>query len=388
MTSAPVVRLGDVCAQERSTIRPTAHLDLRYIGLESIESGTATLMAGELSKTPETPQANTFRFNRHHVLYGKLRPYLNKVLVPDFDGKCSTEIIPLRAAPRLNREYLAYFLRSPHIVSQITARTSGARMPRADMDFLLGLHIPLPEMQEQRRIIDLLSRAESVVHLRRDATIRAAELLLALFSDMFGDPATNQRGWPTTLLGTLINNGPQNGLYKHASLYGEGTPIIRIDGFYNGRITSLESLKRVRIDAGEREKYRLHGDDIIINRVNSPEYLAKSALVPPLAEDTVFESNMMRFSVDQSRVSPLYLMALLQTSYARSYFLSRAKHAINQSSVNQQDVKALSIALPPLQRQRAFATRCDELGDLVSQMALALEKARELFNILLERTFA
>jgi type I restriction enzyme S subunit len=99
---------------------------------------------------------------------------------------------------------------------------------------------------------------------------------------------------PPASLGDSIVGGPQNGLYKHSSSYGEGTPILRIDGFYGGLIDDAASLKRLRLTSEELEKYRLRPDDIVINRVNSPEYLGKSALVPFMKEPTVFESNMMR----------------------------------------------------------------------------------------------
>jgi len=83
-----LVRLGDYCEQDRVSIRPGERPDLRYIGLETIEAHTGEFNLGELSKTPESPQANSFLFGPNHVLYGKLRPYLNKVTTADFDGKC------------------------------------------------------------------------------------------------------------------------------------------------------------------------------------------------------------------------------------------------------------------------------------------------------------
>ena len=169
MTTVRLVRLQEVCVQDRKIIKPAEGSNLRYIGLETIETNTGQFLNGELSKTPEVPKANSFRFGTQHVLYGKLRPYLNKVALPGFEGKCSTEIIPLLPKAGLERAYLAYFLRSLHVVSQITAKTAGARMPRADMDFVLGLQIPLPPPAEQRRIVDILSRADGIVRLRREA---------------------------------------------------------------------------------------------------------------------------------------------------------------------------------------------------------------------------
>lgn len=216
------VKLKEVCSQDRQTIRAGEENGLKYIGLETIEGNSGLFIEGELSKTPETPRANSFRFGKQHVLYGKLRPYLNKVALPDFEGKCSTEIIPLLPREKLDRAYLAYFLRCPYIVSQITAKTAGSRMPRADMDFVLSLEIPLPLLDEQRRVVDILSRAEGIVRLRREAQKKAAEIIPALFLDMFGDPATNPKGWQTKKLGELV------------SLMSGGTPPKSRDDYWSG----------------------------------------------------------------------------------------------------------------------------------------------------------
>jgi len=243
-------------------------------------------------------------------------------------------------------------------------------------------------MEEQRRIVDLLSRAEGIVRLRREAEQKAAELIPALFIDMFGDPATNPKGWPMLPFGEVITGGHKNGLYKHSSLYGEGTPILRIDGFYDGRITDISSLRRVQTTEDERKSFGLKPRDIVINRVNSPEYLGKSTIVPELAEDTVFESNMMRLSVDEARVLPEYIIQLLQTGYTKSHFLSKAKHAINQSSINQSDVKSLEIPLVPLSLQCDFVRQVEGMHSIQTQQSAATAKAQAAFDALLAKFFA
>lgn len=382
------VALGTVCEQDRTSVRPGHSDHLPYLGLEGIESGTAQLVDGELSKTPEAPQANSFRFDERHVLYGKLRPYLNKVALPTAPGKCSTEIIPLLPAPPLDRQYLSYFLRAPATVQQIADRSSGARMPRADMEFVLSLPIGLPPIDEQRRIVDLLARAEGIIRLRREAQQKASELIPAIFIDMFGDPATNPKSWPVVPLGNLLKSGPSNGLYKHKSAYGTGTPILRIDGFYDGVVTSLAELKRVRLDGeDELRRFSVGEGDIVVNRVNSPEYLGKSAIIPRLTEPTVFESNMMRFSVDESRALPEFVIALLQQPAARRHLLANAKHAINQSSVNQQDVKSLPVPLPPVALQQTFALNIKAVASIRKQQNEALSNVQATFHALLSRAF-
>ncbi len=162
MTATCNCKLSEVCIQDRKSIKLGQLSVLRYVGLESIESNTGVFIDGVLSKTPEAPKANSFHFTDKHVLYGKLRPYLNKVALPEFEGKCSTEIIPLLPGDNLNREYLAYFLRSSQTVSQISEKTTGARMPRADMRFVLSLEIPLPSLADQQSIVNILKRADSI----------------------------------------------------------------------------------------------------------------------------------------------------------------------------------------------------------------------------------
>ena len=357
------------------------------MGMESIEPQSGALAKGELSKTPDAPEANSFLFTQAHVLYGKLRPYLNKVHIPTFDGKCSTELVPLRPSKELHREFLAYFLRAPSTVEKISQRVAGARMPRADMNFVMSLPIPLPPQDEQRRIVDLLSRAENIARMRREAEAKAKEIVPALFLDMFGDPAINPKGWEVASLGSLLTDGPKNGLYKHATLYGDGTPILRIDSFYDGAVDDIGNLRRVRISEQEKRAFALRAGDIVINRVNSPEYLGKSAIVPTLDEPTVFESNMMRLRVNVDLVRPDYLIQLLQQPSMRRALIINAKHAINQSSINQTDVRNLALMVPPLALQEGFVARAAALLGLANRQVEAVVLARAAFQSLLAGVF-
>lgn len=282
-------------------------------------------------------------------------------------------------------EYLFWFLLSQ--AGKIQRMGAGATVKGVTLADIKSILMPLPSLPEQHRLVDILSRAEGIVRLRREAERKAAELIPALFIDLFGDPATNPKGWPAMSLGELIQDGPQNGLYKHASHYGDGTPILRIDAFYDGRVLDIDALKRVRITSEEGEKFRLTSRNIVINRVNSVEYLGKSAIIPPLPEATVFESNMMRFAVDESRVLPEFVIELLQTGHAKAHFLSKAKHAINQSSINQQDVKSIRVPLPPLDKQRNFTEQVAAIRSIQRQQSAATAKAQASFDALLAEAF-
>lgn len=128
--------------------------NIPYIGMEDIESNSGRFL-GNLK--PKSVKSLTSYFDDSCVLYGKLRPYLNKVYIPNFEGHCSTEFIPLK--PNMNyliREWLTYWIMSPDIVKKIMFTTTGARMPRANMKRVIVFKIPLPPLPEQRKIVKYL----------------------------------------------------------------------------------------------------------------------------------------------------------------------------------------------------------------------------------------
>jgi type I restriction enzyme S subunit len=185
--------------------------------------------------------------------------------------------------------------------------------------------------------------------------------------------------WDLVSLEELIADGPQNGIYKSKELYGEGTPIVRIDDFNNDGVFLTLNLQRVRLSNGEETLYSLNENDILINRVNSLSHLGKCTLIPNLLEATVFESNMMRFHVDETRLLPEYLFRYLISNVTRKRLRNLAKRAVAQSSINQGDVKSLLIPVPPLPEQRAIAhtLRTIQKAKEVRQRELELEQERK-----------
>jgi len=249
------------------------------------------------------------------------------------------------------------------------------------------IEIPLPPLDEQRRIAAILDKADAIRRKRQESIHLTEEFLRSTFLEMFGDPVLNPKGWDTVRMEDIIEDGPQNGLYKHESDYGSGTPIVRIDSFYDGEITGLINLKRLRIDQGTIRKYRLRENDILVNRVNSRKFLGKCAIVPKLIEDTVFESNMMRMKLRDERVCPAYVINLFQHPYIKKQIDSRAKDAVNQSSINQDDVKSFELRLPPVALQKKFMqvkTMANKIRARFNDIALVDNR---LFNSLVKRAF-
>jgi type I restriction enzyme S subunit len=308
--------------------------------------------------------------------------------IPETLGEANCSGLVVIKQPRgVLPDYLVHFLNSRDGRRRSLAEAKGSTRQTLNTKSVAAAEIPVPPLAEQQRITEILDRAEALRAKRRSALDQLDTLAQSIFLDLFGDPASNPMGWPRFTLGDLIVAGPQNGLYKPAADYGSGTPILRIDAFYDGAVTKLGVLKRVRLSDKERDLYQLRVDDIVVNRVNSMEYLGKSALIPKLNEPIVFESNMMRFEVDGQRVEPRYVVEFLQSMFVKGQILTAAKHAVNQSSINQQDVQDFRINIPPIALQRDFAHRVTAVEKLKAAHRASLAELNALFAMLQHRAF-
>jgi type I restriction enzyme, S subunit len=317
------------------------------------------------------------------VLVCKINPRINRVWeVGPYTGTrqiASSEWIGFRA-PQFDPRYLRYFFTSASFREDICADVTGVggSLTRAQPKRVSQIEIPLAPLQEQNRIADKLD----VVLARVDACRNRLDLVPAIlgrFRQAVLEAATsgaltdNWRSsragslWRRHTLGELIADGPKNGLYKPASSYGEGTRILRIDSFSDGYVTSFDSLKRLSVTESEIEQFGLRNGDVVINRVNSIEHLGKCALIEGLEGPCVFESNMMRIRT-VADLLPKYLRIALCSPRGRSGLISHAKHAVNQASINQGDVRAVEIHLPSLDEQREIVRRVDSLFALADSL--------------------
>ncbi len=378
--SVATIELGRVCRLDRRVTAASEALSkgLEFVGMEHVDPESGRIVLGQGSRTGEG-KGQAFLFDDRHVLFGKLRPYLRKIALPGQSGCASTELVPLLPdAARLDRGYLFHWVRRQHVIDALMAKNTGARMPRADMSVLLDMAIPLPPLDEQRRIVGLLDRAAEIRRRADAARAKARAIIPALFLDTFGDPATNPKGWPVMTLGDTIISGPQNGLYKPATDYGSGVRILRIDSFDDGTIANQGALKRLRLDQETTDKFELSEGDIVVNRVNSPPQLGKSVLIPRLEEPVVFESNMMRMRVNSDLLLPPVLGVMLQLNSVRQALIKNAKHAINQSSINQGDVTGITVFAPPIPLQSVFAEHIQRIDAVARHLDAAAAKAEAM----------
>lgn len=220
------------------------------------------------------------------------------------------------------------------------------------------IKVSIPSLDEQSRIVSRIDELFSELDKAVDTLNTTKEQLAVYRQAVLKDAFSNIPREMYKPLKLVMEEMPQNGLYKSKSFYGEGTPILRIDGFYDGEVVPNYEYKRVRLEAEEIKKYALHIGDIVVNRVNSMSYLGKCALIRNLEEPTIFESNIMRFRLDKQQIDLEYAMYYLSTSFGRHELIKNAKQAVNQASINQTDVGNALIPIPKdLEAQRNIAQK-------------------------------
>lgn len=369
------VRLGEVNKYISKSVNPISEPDkiFELYSVPSMVDNYPEIIAG--SDIGSSKQSVC----KKDVLLCKINPRINRVWkVSQFTDNeliASSEWIIIRNN-HIDANYLMYCFQSKYFREFMLSNVSGVggSLMRAQPKYVQTYPIPLPPLSEQQRIVERIEELfakldeakERLQEVAESFAVRKAALLHKAFTGELTKQWRRENGvsdesWEESNLGSFIACGPQNGLYKPKSSYGDGIRIIRIDAFYDGVIEQWDELKRLRLDENEIECYSLNLNDILINRVNSMQYLGKSALVRELKDICVFESNIMRLSVDESRIYPEFLSSFLNSQMGLNELRKNAKQAVNQASINQQDIKNVIINLPPLPEQHEIVRLIDDL---------------------------
>ena len=261
-------------------------------------------------------------------------------------------------------------------------------MPRADMDFVLDLQIPIPAIDEQRRIVDLLSRAEGIVRLRREAQAKAAEVIPALFLDMFGDPATNSKRWTIVRLSSVAQ--VQGGLQVSSAraILPLERPYLRVANVYRSRL-DLTEVKTIRLTEAEFNRTRLEsGDLLFVEGHGNPQEVGRVAVWDGSISSCTHQNHLIRARPKVDDLLPMFACSLLNSEGGRQSLLRAGKTTSGLSTISVQNVKDAEVMLPPLDLQTRFEDHCRAVHSIVTQQVEALKNAEVSFQALLSRAFS
>ena len=353
-------RLGEVVEYVKNQ---NLHKGLPYVGLEHIESNTGTFL-GNLE--PQEVKSSTFYFTEENVLYGRLRPYLNKVFLPNFKGHCSTEIFPIKVKKELVREFLFYWLIREEIVKKIDATWTGARMPRANMNQVLEFDFAFPPLPEQKRIVATLDQCFTAIDKAKanaeQSLKNAKELFESYLQEVFGGKG---KEWEMRKLGECFK-------------------------FKSGDMLSAKMMQKGKIPvyggngiSGYHNEFNLQGENVIVGRVGALCGNVRFIDEKIWLTDNAFLITDYKFVFDKP-----FLTYLLNYKDLRNYARQAAQPVISNSSLND-----VLISFPKsLKEQQAIVRQLDALRAETQKLEAVYQKKladlEEMKKSILQKAFA
>ena len=159
----------------------------KNIGIDSIESNSGRL-SGYRTVAEDGIISGKYPFTAQHIIYSKIRPALNKVALPDFDGVCSADAYPiLPAKERCNRIYLAQVMRSSYFLDYVLPLSGRAQMPKVNKKALQGFSMPLPPLELQQEFAAFVAQVDKSRFIAQQQIEKLQMLYDSLAQDYFGD---------------------------------------------------------------------------------------------------------------------------------------------------------------------------------------------------------
>ena len=262
-------------------------------------------------------------------------------------------------------------------------------VPGLNRDDAYRKHLLLPPLPEQRRIAEVLDRAEALRAKRRAALAQLDTLTQSIFLDMFGDPAARTQRFLIQPLGTVLKQSLQNGAYYPKESYTElgGVEMVHMsDAFYE--VVPRGQLKRVVCTSSDVEKYALCENDILIARRSlTLEGAAKPCLIPRSSEPLIFESSFIRVTPKPDKLTALYLYHYLNNDRVKQKCVRPFITQSTISGINQSNLERVSVIVPPLRLQREFGCRVASVDVLKMEHRASLVELDTLFATLQHRAF-
>lgn len=350
------------------------------LNLDQIEAGTGRVLNKERVQEDRIG-SSTHAFEAGTVLYSKLRPYLNKVVVADEAGYATTELVPIRCRPDIaDPHYLAHFLRSPTFVSFATEAVAGAKMPRMVMGAFWAYELPLPPLTEQRRIAAILDQADALRAKRRESLAQLDRLTQAIFIDMFGDPLTNPMGWPEVLLEKLgsVVTGNTPSRDDHAN-FGNVIEWVKSDNLNTSRYYVTRAAEGLS-EIGRRKARTAPADSVLVTCIaGSPECIGNCAMTD---REVAFNQQINAFL--PSVGNPHYYLALFRVG---KKLIQQASTNGMKGMVSKGRFEQIIVMSPPEELQKVFARRVLDTVALKDRQTKSLEQLDELFASLQGRAF-
>ena len=384
-----MAKLGEVCKVSPST-KNIKRQGAWLLNLDMVEQQTGRVIEYKYVGEDDL-NGSIIQFDTENVLYSKLRPNLNKVVLPPKDGFSTSELLPLRPdASVLNKDYLAAFLRSDSFVTWAVSKTAGAKMPRLGTKDLMNAEIPVPNIERQKEIAEKFKKLEQLISLRKQQLAKLDELVKARFVEMFGDPDQNPKGWPLVSITEIIRDKASNGFFAKRDAYKDdgNVQILGVSNVVNRMYSNTKELPRTNATQAEKEKYSVkYGDMLFCRSSLVADGIGKASIVAKGTFPNVFfECHVIRLSLDLQKCVPEFVQVLSTTPFFRRQIIAQSKTA-TMTTIGQDGILKSSVVLPPIDLQNQFAAFVERVDQQKQTVQQSLEKLELMKKALMQEYF-
>ena len=301
---------------------------------------------------------------------------LGKVAINSVDMAINQDLkaLQIKDGSKLLVRYLLRFLESK--AQFLEEQGKGATVKGITLDVLKGLEIPLPPLPEQKRIAAILDKADAIRQKRRQAIQLADDFLRGVFLDMFGDPATNPKGWPVYKMSEVIDFKGGSQPPKETFEYEEKEGYVRLVQIRDFRTDKFKTYIPLHL-----ARRRFEVDDVMIGRYGPPVFQILRGL------SGSYNVALMK-AVPKGGVTKDFVYRLLQLPTYQDAVISNSERTAGQSGVNLDLLNSLDVPLPPVDVQISMSQKNRKTEGFIRKLRLQLEDAEQLFSSLSQSAFS
>ncbi|MBK6938733.1 MAG: restriction endonuclease subunit S [Planctomycetes bacterium] len=304
----------------------------------------------------------------------------------------SGEWIVFRAAIADPR-YLRHFLTSDGFHRQLmnTVAGVGGSLLRARPSQVAEIQVSLPESSEQRRIADILDKADAIRRKRKEAIALTEELLRSAFLERVGPAARDYPTWPVRTIESLaakvpnaMRTGPFGSDLRHSEFVDDGIAVLGIDNAVQNRFAWGERRFITREKYDDLRRYTVRPGDVIVTIMGTT---GRSAVVPDDIPTAITTKHLATITLDRKQAEPEFVSQALFRHPEVLQQITAANRGAIMSGLNLGLIKALRIPVPPIERQREFARVTLRVRAVTARMTTDTA-TEDLFNTLVARAFS
>ena len=280
-------------------------------------------------------------------------------------------------------KYLYYFCENYDFEQLNTTVT----IPSLTKTNLLNIEIPLPPLDEQRKIAAVLDKVSDLIAKRRQQLDKLDTLVKARFVEMFGDTLLNSMEWPECrldLMAEIVSGITKGRKIKDTELF--EVPYMAVSNVKDGYI-DWTTVKTIMATQAEINQYRLLPLDVLMTEGGDPDKLGRGAIIYRPPDNCIHQNHIFRVRLNKAVLSPVYLEQYLQQQRAKRYFLGCAKQTTGIASINMKQLSALPILAPPLALQVKYTAFIEQVNQSKISIQKSCEKLEMLKKALMQQYF-